>query len=82
MPYYDVANLVTVAKTIMSDEMPCGCVTLTTTAVRVWHQVSRRACAVFSAALEVSRRPAQRSQQLQNLNILLVKSRSILNAPP
>jgi len=46
--------------------------------VRIRHQVSRRACAEVSAALEVSRRPAQRSQQLQNLNILIVKSCSIL----
>jgi len=40
--------------------------------VRIWHQVSRRDCAEVSAALEVSRRPAQRSQQLQNLTILIV----------
>jgi hypothetical protein len=31
---------------------------------------------------QVSRRPAQRSPQLQNLTIVIVKSRSILNAPP
>ena len=80
MPYYDVANLVTVTQTNMIDEMPCG--TLRTTGVRIWHQVYRRACAVVSAGLEVSRRPAQRSQQLQNLNIVIVKSRTILNAPP
>jgi hypothetical protein len=72
MPYYDVANLVTATKTNMIDEMPCGCGTLRTTGVRIWHQVSRRACAEVSAALEVSRRPAQRSQQLQNLTILIV----------
>ena len=29
---------------------------------RIWHQVSHRACAEVSAALEVSRRPAQMSQ--------------------
>jgi hypothetical protein len=68
MPYYDVANLVTVTKTNMIDEMPCGYGTLRTTGVRIRHQVSRR--------------PAQRSPQLQNLTILIVKSRSILNAPP
>jgi len=79
MPYYDVANLVTLTKTNMIDEMPCGYGTRRTTGVRIQHQVSRRACA---AALEVSRRPAQRSQPLQNLTILIVKSRSILNAPP
>ena len=82
MPYYDVANLVTVPKTNMIDEMPCGYGTLRTADVRIWHQVSRRACAEVSASLEVSRRPAQRSQQLPNLTILIVKSRSILNAPP
>jgi len=82
MPYYDVANLVTVTKTNMIDEMPCDYGTLRTTGVRIRHQVSRRACTEVSAALEVSRRPAQRSQQLQNLTILIVKSRSILNAPP
>jgi hypothetical protein len=38
MPYYDVANLVTV-----TDEMPCGDGTLRTTAAEIQHQVSRRA---------------------------------------
>jgi len=33
-------------------------------------------------SLGYSGRPAQRSQQLRNLTILLAKSRSILNAPP
>jgi len=64
MPYYDVANLVTVAKTNMTDEMPCGCGTPRTTGVRIWHQVSRRACAEVSAALEVSCRPVLWSQLL------------------
>jgi len=82
MPYNDVVNLVTVTKTNMIDEMPCGYGTLRTTGVRIWHQASRRACAEVSAPLGVSRRPAQRSQQIQNLTILTVKSRSILNAPP
>ena len=82
MPYYDVANLVTITKTNMIDEMPCGYGTLRTTGVGIRHQVSRRACAEVSAALEVSSRPAQRSQLIQNLTILIVKSRSILNAPP
>jgi hypothetical protein len=68
MPYYDVANLVTVTKTNMTDEMPCGYGTLRTTGVRIRHQVSRRS--------------AQRSPQLQNLTILIFKFRSILNAPP
>jgi hypothetical protein len=68
MPYYDVANLVTVTKTNMIDEMPCGYGTLRTTGVRMRNQVTHR--------------PAKRSPQLQNLNILIVKSCSILNAPP
>jgi len=68
MPYYDVANLVTITKTNMIDEMACGYGTIRTTAVRIRHQVSRRA--------------AQRSQLLQNLTILQVNSCSILNAPP
>jgi len=82
MPHYNVANLVTVTKTNMIDEMPRSYGTLKTTGVRICHQVSRRARADVSAALEVSCRPAQRSQPLQNLTILIVKSRSILNAPP
>jgi hypothetical protein len=72
MPYYDVANLVTVTKINMIDEMPCGYGTLQTTGVKIWHQVSRRACAAVSAALDVSRRTAQRSQQLHNLTILIL----------
>jgi len=68
MLYYDVANLVTVRKISMIDEMPWGYGTLRTTGVRIRHQVSRR--------------PAQRSPQLQNLTILIAKSRSILKAPP
>jgi len=43
MPYYDVANLVTITKTNMIDEMPCGYGTLRTTATGIRHQVSRRA---------------------------------------
>jgi hypothetical protein len=37
MPYYDVANLVTVTKMNLRYEMPCGYGTLRTTAVRIWH---------------------------------------------
>jgi len=62
--------------------MPCGYGTVRTTSERIRHQVSRRACTEVLAALEVSCRPAQRSQQLQNLTILIVKFCSILNAPP
>jgi hypothetical protein len=50
MPYYDVANLVTLTKTNMIDEMPCGVETLRTTAVRIQRQVSRRPAQVSAAA--------------------------------
>jgi len=43
MPYYEVANIVTVTKTNMIDEMPCAYGTWRTTALRIRHQVSRRA---------------------------------------
>jgi len=66
----------------MIDEMPCGYGTVRTSGERILHQVSCRACTEILAALEVSRRPAQRSQQLQNLTILIVKFHTILNAPP
>jgi len=82
MPYYDVVNLVTVTKINMIDVMPCGYGTLRTTGVRIWHQVSRRACAEVWAVLKVSSRPAQWSQQLHNLTILIVKSCSMLKALP
>jgi hypothetical protein len=49
MPYYDVANVVTVTKTNMIDEMPCGYGTLRTTGVRIRHQVSRRPVQVSAA---------------------------------
>jgi hypothetical protein len=68
MPYYNVVNLVTVTKTNMIDEMLCGYGTLRTTGVRIRNQVSCR--------------PMQRYLQLQNLTVLIVKSRSILNASP
>jgi hypothetical protein len=47
-------------------------------AVRLWHPVACRACTEVSAALELSCRDVQRSQQPQNLNILIAKSCSIL----
>jgi hypothetical protein len=62
MQCYDVANLVTITKTNLIDEMPCGCGTLITTGVRIWHQISPRACAEISTALEVFYRPVLRSQ--------------------
>jgi hypothetical protein len=54
MPYYDEAHLVTVTKTNMIDEIPCGYGTLRSTTVRIRHQVSRR--------------PAQRSPLVQKFN--------------
>jgi len=56
----------------MIDKMWCGYGTLRTNSVRIWHQVSLRACAEVSAALKVSRRPAQKCQPLRNLTILIV----------
>jgi len=50
------------------DEMPSAYGTLRTTASRIRHQVPHRA--------------VQQSQLLQNVTILIVKSRSVLNAPP
>jgi len=82
MPYYDVANLGTLTKTNMINEMPCGYRTLRTAGVTIWHQDFCRVCAEVPADSEVSHRPAQWSQQLQNLTILIVKYHSILNAPP
>ena len=66
MPYHEEAKLGTVTKTNMMNEMPGGCRTLRTTTVRIWHEVSHRACAAVSAALVVSRRPALRAQLLSN----------------
>ena len=43
MSYYDVANLVTVTKIDMIDEIPSSYGTLRITDVRIQHQVSRRA---------------------------------------
>jgi hypothetical protein len=62
MLYQDVANLVRVTKTNMIDQMPCG--KLRTTGVSIWHEVSHRACAEVSAALELSCRPVLRSYLL------------------
>ena len=42
MPYYDVANRVTVTKMNMIEEMPYGYGSLRITALRIRHQVSRR----------------------------------------
>ena len=58
----------TITKTNMIDEMASGYEIIRTTAMTIWHQVSRRA--------------VQRSQLLQNFTILQVNSCCILNAPP
>jgi hypothetical protein len=50
MPYYDIANLVTVTKTNMINEMHCGYGMLATTGVGIQHPGSHRVCAVVSAA--------------------------------
>jgi len=76
MPYYEVANLVTVTKTNMIDDMPWAYGTIRTTVLGIRHHVSRR------AALEVSHRPVQMSHPLQNLTILIVTSGTVLNAHP
>ena len=67
MPYYKAVNLGTVTKTITMDEMRFAYPALRSTALRIRHQVSHRA--------------APGSQLLQYWPILIVKSRSVLNAP-
>jgi hypothetical protein len=64
MPYYEEANLVTITKTNMMDDMPCAYETLRHTALRILHQFSRRA--------------AQWAQLLKKVTILIVKSHSVL----
>jgi len=49
MAYYDVANLVTLTKTNMIDEMRCGYGTLRTPGVRIRYQVSCRPAQVSAA---------------------------------
>jgi len=56
----------------MIDKIPSGYWTLRTTGVRIWHEVSRTACAVVSSAPKVSCWSAEWSEQLQNLSILIV----------
>ena len=47
----------TLTKTTLIHEMPCGYGTLKPTAVRIWHQVSCRAAQGSHAALEVLAAP-------------------------
>jgi len=94
MPYYDVANLVTVTKMTMIRRNPLWLCKIhcCLNPARILPQKLcsdlgcsgsiASSCSAVSAALKVSRRSAQRSQQLHNLTILSVKSRTILKAPP
>jgi len=83
MPYYDVANLVTVTKTNMirrNDLWLCKHHCCENTASRLSPTELRsglgcarsilQSCAAVTVSLEVSRRSAQRSQELQNSTIL------------
>jgi len=84
MPYYDVANLVTVTKMNMIRRNAlwlCKNHCCENTASSLPQSCERRSglgrsqsipqsCAAVSASLEVSRRSVQRSQELQNLTIL------------
>jgi len=76
MPYYKVANLVTLTKMNIIDEMPYGCGTLKTTGVRTWHEVSCRACEEVLAALEVCCGPVPKSQQLSKASAALRRGHS------
>ena len=67
MPYYDVANLVTVTKTIMIRRNALWlcknhCYENMARSLSQW-------CAAVSASLEVIRTSAERSQDLQNLTL-------------
>jgi len=57
MPDCDVANLVTVTKTTMIDEMPCGDGTPTNNCGQNTAPSSLESCTEVSTALEVSHRP-------------------------
>jgi len=54
MPYYEEANRVTLTKTNLIHQMRSGHGTIKTSAIRIWHKVSRRAAQKSQAALEVS----------------------------
>jgi len=62
MPYYDVANLVIVTKMNIIDGMPCGCGTLRTTGVKIWHQISGSTWDEVSASPDVCYRAVLSSQ--------------------
>jgi hypothetical protein len=70
----------TITKTNMIDAMLCSYGTARITGVRIQQQVTRRACPELSAALKVPHSPEQRSQQCQNLKMVIVKFNSIPNA--
>jgi len=64
-PYHNVANLVTVTKMNMIDEMPSGYGTLRTTAVRIWHPVS---CRAAQRSQLLSKSPADLRRGLKYFN--------------
>jgi hypothetical protein len=82
MPYYEVANLVTVTKMNMINQMPCTYGTLIATAVRIRHRVSHRAVQRSQLLSQSPTDLHESSLLLQKLTIVQVISRSILNAPP
>jgi len=80
MPYYDVANLVTVTKANMINQMTGGYGTLRSTGVRIWHHVSHRACAEVSAALKFEYSNSQFYSILNTPPLLQVYSEAHENA--
>jgi len=62
----------------MIDEMPCGYIIILTTTAVSTAQSPLQSCTEVSATLEVSCRPAQMSQQLQNLTLLAGASENAL----
>jgi hypothetical protein len=92
MPYYDVGNPVTITKTptirqnaLWLCKNNC-CENMAPSLLQCSGPSRSRSlpwsCTTVSAVLEVSVRSAQKSQALENLSILLVKPRSIVDAPP
>jgi len=77
MPYYDLANVRTVTTTNMISRNTFWLCKNNWCENRAPSLV--QSCTAVSAALEVSRRSAQRSQELPNLTIIWVKSCSILS---
>jgi hypothetical protein len=80
MPYYDVANLVTVAKTNMIDEMPCGYGTLRTTGENMVPSLPQSLCRGLSSSRSLPQTCAEVSAA-PKFDYSNTQSRSILNAP-